>query len=177
VSPGPSHAPDLARIFDEHFAYVWASLRRLGVREADLEDQAHEVFLKVHARLDQYDPERPIRPWLFAFAFRVAADYRRLARHRVEVLGRPHVEAVDPEGPADVRMQAAQDRDLLVAALETLELDRRAVLILHEVDEVPVPAVAHALGIPVGTAYSRLRLGRQDLAAALKRLRKQRGDP
>jgi RNA polymerase sigma-70 factor (ECF subfamily) len=176
VSTGPPSAPDLARLFDEHFAYVWASLRRLNVRDADLEDQAHEVFLKVHARLAEYDPTRPIRPWLFAFAFRVASDYRRLARHRIEVLGSSAVEAVDPEGQADARIQAAQDRALLMAALETLELERRAVLLLHEIDEVPIPGVAQALGIPVGTAYSRLRLARQELAAALKRLREKRGD-
>ncbi len=167
--------PDLAQVFEAHFAYVWGSLRRLDVREADLEDQAHEVFLKVHSHLHQYDPARPIRPWLFAFAFRVASDYRRLARHRIEVLG-AHVEAVDPERPADAGIQLAEDRALLASALDTVALERRAVLMLHELDEVPVPAIASALGIPVGTASSRLRLGREDLAAAVHRLRKQRGD-
>jgi len=152
--------PDLGHIFDEHFAYVWACLRRLDVRSADLEDQAHEVFLKVQRHLADYDPTRPIRPWLFAFVYRVASP-----------------DAVDPERPADLRIQAAEERALLLAALDTLDLERRAVVILHEIDEVPVPAIAQALGIPVGTAYSRLRLGREDLAAALKRLRKQRGDP
>jgi RNA polymerase sigma-70 factor (ECF subfamily) len=175
VSLGPSPTQDLGQIFDEHFAYVWACLRRLDVRDADLEDQAHEVFLKVHSRLADYDPTRPIRPWLFAFIYRTASDYRRLARHRVEVLGASQ-EAVAPEQPADVAMQASEDRALLLAALDTVELERRAVLILHELDEVPVPAISHALGIPLGTAYSRLRLGREDLAIAVKRLRNRRGD-
>ena len=43
-------APDLGAIFEEHFDYLWNRLRRLGVREADLEDLVHEVFIKVHAR-------------------------------------------------------------------------------------------------------------------------------
>ena len=47
---------------------------------------------------------------------------------------------------------------------------------MHDVDEVPIPAVAAALGIPVGTAYSRLRMAREDLAAAVTRARKKRGD-
>lgn len=173
---GPTPTPDFGSIFEEQLTYVWGSLRRLGVRHADLEDQAHEVFLRVHARLKDYDTARPIRPWLFAFVFRVASDYRRLALHRVEVLG-ASPEAVDPERPADLRIQAAEDRALLLAALDAVEIDRRAVLILHDIDEVPVPAIAEALGIPVGTAYSRLRLGREELATALRRLRKQRGDP
>jgi RNA polymerase sigma-70 factor (ECF subfamily) len=173
VSLGPSPSPDFDEVFDEHFAYVWASLRRLDVRDADLEDQAHEVFLKVHSHLRDYDPQRPIRPWLFAFAFRVASDYRRLSRHRVEVLG-AQSEAVDQARPADDGIEAAEERALLAAALDTLDLDRRAVLLLHEIDEVPVPAVAQALGIPLGTAYSRLRFAREDLAAALNRLRRKR---
>ena len=175
MTRAPSLAPELGRIFDEQFAYVWGTLRRLDVREADLEDQAHEVFMRVHARLAEYDPSRPIRPWLFAFAYRVASDYRRLARHRIEVLGAVP-ETADPGLPADAAIQAAQDRALVTAALDSVEIERRAVLMLHEIDEVPVPQIAQALGIPVGTAYSRLRLARQELAAALARLRKQRGD-
>ncbi|HZU81764.1 MAG TPA: sigma-70 family RNA polymerase sigma factor [Polyangiaceae bacterium] len=175
MSPRPSPPePDLRAIFDEHFDYVWITLRRLGVREADLEDLAHEVFLKVHARLADYDAARPMRPWLFGFAYRVAADHRRLARHRVEVLGAP-AEALDPVMSADQRIEADQDRELVEAALEGIRMDRRAVLLLHEVDEVPVPAIARELGIPVNTAYSRLRLARGDLAAAYKRLCKARG--
>ena len=168
-------APDLGAIFDEHFDYVWVVLRHLGVPEADLEDVVHEVFLKVHGRLADYDPERPMKPWLFGFAYRVAFGRGRLARNRIELLGVP-VEAVDPVSAADDQVAASQDRALLEAALETVEPDRRTVLLLHDVDEVPVPAIAGELGIPVNTAYSRLRLARANLAAAMTRLRK-RGAP
>jgi RNA polymerase sigma-70 factor (ECF subfamily) len=174
VALGASAAPpDLGAIFEEHFDYLWNRLRRLGVREADLEDLVHEVFIKVHAHLTEYDPSRPIRPWLFGFAFRVAADHRRLARHRVEVLG-SSAEPIDASRPADARMEADEERALVDAALEHVELDRRAVLLLHDIDEVPVPAIAQELGIPVPTAYSRLRLAREELTAAVTRLRKAR---
>ena len=166
-------APDLGAIFEEHFDYVWNRLRRLGVHDADLEDLVHDVFIKVHARLTDYDPSRPIRPWLFGFAFRVAADHRRLARHRVELIGSSR-EQVDPQPAADVRIEGDEERALVEAALERVELDRRAVLIMHDIDEVPVPAIARELGIPVPTAYSRLRLAREDFASAATRLRKAR---
>lgn len=167
--------PSMGAIFDEYFDYVWNSLRRLGVYESDLEDLSHEVFLRVHARLADYDPSRPIRPWLFGFAYRIAADHRRLARHRHEVFGAP-VEAVDPIKPADEHIAAAEERALVEAALASLDFDRRAVLVLHDVEEVPVPAIAADLGIPLNTAYSRLRLAREDLAAAVKRLRGRNRD-
>jgi RNA polymerase sigma-70 factor (ECF subfamily) len=168
-------APELGAIFDEHFDYVWSVLRHLGIAEADLEDVVHEVFLKVHGRLGDYDPERPMRPWLFGFAYRVAYGHRRLARHRVELLGVP-VEAVDSLPAADDRIAAHEDAALVETALAALEPERRAVLLLHDVDDIPIPALARELGIPVNTAYSRLRLARADLAAAISRLRK-RGTP
>jgi RNA polymerase sigma-70 factor (ECF subfamily) len=58
-----------------------------------------------------------------------------------------------------------------------VDVDRRAVLILHDLDEVHVPEIAQALGIPLNTAYSRLRLARAEFAAAAKRIRKTRGGP
>lgn len=174
VTPRASPANlDLSAIFAEHFDYVWHTLQRLGVRDADLEDFSHEVFLKVHARLESYDPSRPLRPWLFGFAYRVAADYRRLARHRVEVIG-ASVEAIDPVRPADQRIEDAEERGLVLAALATIDLGRRAVLLMHDADEIPIPEVARELGIPVNTAYSRLRIGRDELSSAIKILRRRR---
>ena len=55
-------------MFDGELRYVWNSLRYLGVRPDDLADVAHEVFLQVIRHLDEYDADRPVRPWLFAFA-------------------------------------------------------------------------------------------------------------
>ena len=151
---------------------MWSVLRHLGIATADLEDVVHEVFLRVHGRLGDYDPERPLRPWLFGFAYRVAAGHRRLARNRLELLG-VAVEAVDSLPAADDRIAALEDRALVEAALDTVEPDRRTVLLLHDVDEIPVPAIARELGIPVNTAYSRLRLARAEFAAAIGRLRRK----
>jgi RNA polymerase sigma-70 factor (ECF subfamily) len=176
LRPESPQPPDLGAMFDEHFDYVWDTLRRLGVRTSDLEDQVHEVFLRVGRRLRDYDTRRPVKPWLFGFAFRVASDHRRLAQHRVEVLG-TEVEAVAPAQSALEGMEAHEEREIVDRALDTVDLDRRAVLVMHDVDDVPIPTVAQALGIPVGTAYSRLRMAREDLATAVTRLRRRRREP
>lgn len=165
--------PDLSAIFDDHFDFVWSTLQRLGVRHADLEDLAHEVFLKVHARLDDYDPSRPIRPWLFGFAYRVAAGHRRLVRHRVEVYGQT-VDPVDPLRLPDESAEAHEESALVRDALGAVDFDRRAVLLLHDGEDVPVPAIAEELGIPVNTAYSRLRVAREEFGAAVRLLRTRR---
>jgi RNA polymerase sigma-70 factor (ECF subfamily) len=167
-------APDLSAVFDEHFDYIWATLRRLGVRDADREDLVHEVFLKVHARLHDYDASRPLRPWLFGFAYRVAVHYHRLARHRIEVPGRPDDTAA-ASVPADEAIAALEERQLLLSALHAIDFEHRVVLVMHDIDEVPTTAIARVLEIPLNTVYSRLRVGRKQLANAVTKLGIARG--
>jgi RNA polymerase sigma-70 factor (ECF subfamily) len=161
-------------VFAREFDYVWTSLRRLGVHDRELEDVAQEVFVQVHRRFDAYDPARPLRPWLFAFAFRCASDWRRLARHRVEVLGE-HPEPPASKPDALDLLGRAEDVDLVMRALEEVELERRAVFILYELDESPMKEIAELLGIPLFTAYSRLRLARDEFTGAVRRLRPSGG--
>jgi RNA polymerase sigma-70 factor, ECF subfamily len=160
-------------LFESEFAYVWTALRRLGVPPRDLEDVTHDVLVEVYKSLDRYDPTRPLRPWLFAFAFRVASDYRRLARHRMELLDVEHAEAVSLGAPADEAIATREARTLISRALESVDLDRRAVFILRELEEQPMAEIAEALSIPLHTAYSRLRVAREEFEAAVRRL--QRG--
>jgi RNA polymerase sigma-70 factor (ECF subfamily) len=159
--------------FEEHFDYVYRSLRRLGVQERDLEDITHDVFLRVHAALPTFDRSRPPKPWLFAFAFRFASDYRRLGRHQAVPTADLDLAREEPGagGEAEAAYLDAEKRALLARALAEVDLDQRAVLVLHALDDVAVPEIATSLGIPLNTAYSRLRLGREALTAALKRLR------
>jgi RNA polymerase sigma-70 factor (ECF subfamily) len=165
---------DAGAWFEAHFDYVWHTLRRLGVRPADLEDVAHDVFLLVHRHADRYDRGRPVKPWLFGFAFRIASDYRHKAAHRREAPASTSdpLEATEPAPSALDRLVQREEIALAHAALETLDLDRRAVFILHELDGCPVPEVAAALASPINTAYSRLRAARQKFAASVRRLRK-----
>jgi RNA polymerase sigma-70 factor (ECF subfamily) len=166
----------LADLFDAQEAYVVRALRRLGVGEADVEDQAHEVFLLVHKKLDELDEDRPVRPWLFAFCFRVAANHRRKVRRAPIGASPPTHEAVDPSPRSDERLEIEEDRRLVLAALDVLDLDRRAVFVMHCLDEVPIPEVAATLGIPLGTAYTRLRASKKLFIDEVRRLGRSEGD-
>jgi RNA polymerase sigma-70 factor (ECF subfamily) len=167
-------AARFAAIFDAELPYVWTSLRRLGVAPRDLEDVAHELFVQVLKRLPSSDTTRPMRPWLFAFAVRFAADYRRLARHKTALLGDAEPAGVSPS--AEGRMIQAERERLVLRALEHIDPERRAVFVLHELDEVPMSEIAHALDLPVNTGYSRLRVAREEFVAAVRRLTQREGD-
>ena len=168
---------ELASIYRAHADYVWHSARRLGVHDRDLEDVVHEVFLVVHRRLADYDRNRPVRPWLFGIAFRVASDYRRAPARRVE-LADSDVRKRVPDAaatPADhaLRREAAA---LVQRALAQVDDDARAVFVLVELDGVPVTEAAALLEIPVNTAYTRLRRARLAVTAVIRGEAKGGGD-
>jgi len=163
-------AARFSRLFDEHYDFVHHSLRRLGVHARDLEDLAHDTFVKVFENLHRYDEARPARPWLFAFAFRLASDYRRLARHRTELGADPETMTGAAPNAEEVAVQREGAR-LAEAALLEIPLDQRAVFVLYELDETPMKTIAETLEIPVNTAYSRLRLAREAFAKAATRLK------
>ncbi|MEM9861773.1 MAG: RNA polymerase sigma factor [Myxococcota bacterium] len=154
-------------MFEDHAAYVYHSLRRLGVRPSDLEDLTQEVFLQVYRKFDSYDPTRPTKPWLFAFAARVAANHRRLSKHEHEVVTDDAPVIVLKQTPED-RAEYADVRNKIATTLDGLSDEVRQAFVLHDVDGLAGPEIADALAIPVNTVYSRVRLAREALARALR---------
>lgn len=172
-----SEAGAFRAIFDANASYVVHTLRRLGVRPRDLDEATHDTFLVVHRRLAEWDRARPIRPWIGGIAYRVASDYRRRTQRRPEApLDDPEALA-DPRPRADVELEARERREMLAEALEAVPLERRVVLVMHDVDGTAMSEIADALGIPANTGYSRLRTARAELAAAYKRARLRQGQP
>ena len=156
-------------LFEAELQYVWNTLRYLGVREADVRDVAHDVFVTVFQRFDECDPSQPLRPWLFVIAYHAASNYRRLARHRREVQT-DALERADEGQNVEELMDSRRQIALLLQALEGMAMEKRAVLVMHDMDGVAVPQIAEALSIPLNTAYSRLRLARRELENKLRSL-------
>ena len=170
LSPNVDGAtPSFHEIFRGEAGYVGVSLRRLGIRERDLEDLVHDVFVVVHRQLDQYDPTRPIRPWLFGIAMRVALGYRRRAGHQLEIV-RSAPDAVDGTPLPDEQLDAHKTREVVLRGLEEVPPDQRAVFVMHDIDGHAMPEIVHALEIPLNTGYSRLRAARAEFGAAVRRI-------
>jgi RNA polymerase sigma-70 factor (ECF subfamily) len=85
------------------------------------------------------------------------------------------LEAPDSSPGADVLLEADERRRFLHAAIAQLDDERRAVLVLYDLDGVAMKDIADALSIPLFTAYSRLRAAREDLAAHVHRMRLRQG--
>src|SRR2546430_13432185 len=85
-------AQRLRDIFEQHAAFVWRTLRNLGVASADLEDATQEVFVVVHGRLATYKERDKMRSWLYAICIRVSQRQRRRYARRRERLDVPQPE-------------------------------------------------------------------------------------
>jgi RNA polymerase sigma-70 factor (ECF subfamily) len=72
-------------VYQEHFRFVWRSLRRLGVRESDVADAVQDVFVVVHRKIADFEGRSKVTTWLFGICLRVARDRRRLAHVRHDV--------------------------------------------------------------------------------------------
>jgi RNA polymerase sigma-70 factor (ECF subfamily) len=158
-------------MYEAHVDFVWRNLRRLGVAEADSEDRTQEVFVVAHRRFAEFvDRGHGPRAWLFQIVLRVASDARRHSRRHPEVpdggvaIDRASVEAQQTD--AIDRREALSRLD---AALASIEFGRRAVLVLHEIEEMTAREIGQVLDIPLNTVYSRLRVGRTELEQALAR--------
>ncbi len=159
-------------VYDAHVSFVWRNLRRLGVVDRDVEDKCQEVFVVAHRRWTEFsDRGHGPRAWLFQIVLRVASDARRhRRRHPVDPDGGIAQERQSVDAPQAALVARKQALDLLDRALGTIEMSRRAVLVLHEIEQMTAPEIARTLEIPLNTVYSRLRVARLELDAELARL-------
>jgi RNA polymerase sigma factor (sigma-70 family) len=126
---------------------------RLMVRDPELaRDAVQDALIRAWRDLPGLrDPDR-FDAWLHRLLAHACLDLiRRRRRRAIEV----ELTNLDTEGGGDPALELA-DRELLGEALARLEPEWRAIVVLHYLLGMPLPDVAASLGIPLGTAKSRL---------------------
>jgi RNA polymerase sigma-70 factor (ECF subfamily) len=155
----PEEKSRLTQAIDREFALVWRSLRRFGVPESMADDAAQHVFLTFAERLADVTLEKE-RSFLLAVSVRVAANFRRSLGRSREVPTEGLELVLGSETTPEQLLQHKQSRELLDVALASLPLDQRVVFVLFELEGFSLPEIAKSIGIPLGTATSRLRRAR-----------------
>ncbi len=173
---GLEQPPSFAQVYEQYFSFVWRSARRLGAPDAVVDDVVQEIFVVVHRRLRAFERRSSMKTWLFGIVLNVVRAHRRTLRAK-----HPHMLSADrvvdlesladrASGPQEVAMRAEATR-LVDRFLEDLDDDKRAVFVLAELEQMSAPEIADALDTPLNTVYSRLRLAREEFAAAAARYR------
>ena len=168
-----AHPPlDLAGLFREHSRGLAGAVRGVLGARADVQEVLQEAFLKAWRALD--GGSQPVDPtaWVFVLTMNLARDQLRRERrrgphHELNEVDEVRLQAREPE-PA----QRIEGREAVAAArnaIHTLADAEKEVFLLRASGDLSFAAVADALGIPVGTAKSRMR-------AALRNLRDRLAD-
>lgn len=155
-------------VYVQNASFLWRALQRVGVPEGDLDDCLQEVLLVVHRRLNSFDPARAkLTTWLFGICLRVARRHRRRSQSRAKVGEGRAPEPVTPHSPED-ELDRAELRGIVARALDALDTDKRATLVLFEVEGMKTEAIAELMGVPIGTVHSRLHAARKQLLRKLR---------
>lgn len=171
ATPAIDREQRFTAMFEEHHDGIWRALRRLGVRDAQVDDATQQVFLVASRRLDDIRAGGE-RHYLYGVALRVASEHRRRdPAHRLVGAEDALDSVVDPTSAADEQLIAAQERAILDRVLAAMPEDLRQVIVLVELEEMTVSDVASILDLPFGTAASRLRRARESFSDNARRVR------
>jgi RNA polymerase sigma-70 factor (ECF subfamily) len=153
-----AYAELVAGIADRFLAVACRILRDLDLAE----DATQQALLAIWRDVPQLrDPAR-FDAWSHRLLVRACYAEGRKQRRWT-----PNLRLLPADEPMSDGLDAVVDRDQLERAFRRLSLEHRAVLVLHHYLDLPLDRVAEMIGIPVGTAYSRLHYAMRGMRAAL----------
>lgn len=164
----PSSPPEVAaqvsarmqQLVADYLDFVWRSLRRLGVAEADCDDGCQRVWVILARKVGLIEAQKT-RSFVFSVVVRVASEMRRANDRRQLRQVELHELELEPTGvDAEGLLEQKRHRELLDQVLSELSWDLRTVFVMFELEDMSSPEIAEALGIRRGTVASRLRLAR-----------------
>lgn len=171
VSPAPTFKLNpaderrLRQLVLDHFDFVWRTLQRVGVVEADLHDASQAVFSIVAAKISLISNGSE-KSFIFGTSLRVASHARR-SRHRKRE--EPLEEAaglLDTAPNPEEALEHHQALQKLAEILDGMEEPMRAVFILFELEQLSMAEIASLEQVPMGTVASRLRRAREHFKLA-----------
>ena len=147
----------------EAFGPMYGAAKLIIRDQHRAEDAVQDALLLAWRRIATIRDPDAWDAWLYRLTVR--ACYRLARAPGARDLGPVGVEAVVQRSPEPDFTQSVADRDRLMTALSALPLDQRAVIVLHFYLDLPLVHAAAVLGVPVGTAKSRLHRGLDALRA------------
>ena len=165
--PDEAAAVRLSDLFDRHQARLFRLARRLASSHDDARDLVQETFLRVAARRNGVpDDVQSEEAWLVRVLINVARNEWRKRRGRL-ALEAVHLDETTPPSPGSPEA-AAMARQAVWRALTQLPPRRRAMIVLYELEGIPVARIAQLLGVSAVTVRWNLAYGRRQLARLIE---------
>jgi RNA polymerase sigma-70 factor (ECF subfamily) len=154
----------------DNLRFIWRLLRRLGLAPSDADDATQRVFVAAVRHIERIHPGSE-RAFLFRTAVRIAHKVHASSKRRREAEAADALDAVADSAPSPEELSDRhRARQLLDQVLELMPLELRTAFILFELERLTTTEVAEVLGIPRGTAASRLRRARADFNERVHRI-------
>lgn len=156
------------QLIDEHYAFIWRLLARLGIRADDVDDATQQVFMVLLTRERLAIKPGSERAFLFGIAVRVAREQRRRNKKAENHSDVDFDSMAHPGLDLEALTDQQRARELLDRLVQSIPEELRMIFILFEIEGLPAIEVAALLDIPAGTVASRLRRARQHFREAMK---------
>jgi RNA polymerase sigma-70 factor (ECF subfamily) len=156
-------------LVEAHYDLVWRTLRNLGLDDATAEDGAQQVMCVLARRIDEIAPGVE-KTFVLATALRVAATLRRTAKRRPESTYEDIDSLLASTPSSEELLDQWRAREVLQRVLDAMPIELRMVFVLFEIEELTTREIAGVVGIPHGTAVSRLRRAREAFEAIVRRM-------
>jgi RNA polymerase sigma-70 factor (ECF subfamily) len=154
-------------LYDRHAPTVYRFLSALGVPPTEREDACQDVFVAIYRSLGRFRGEARLSTWIYRIAARGAG--RAVQRRRLQSLISTLLMREPPPPPADDPSERTARLQLLDDLIGRLSPKKRLVLVLFEIEELPVEEIAKIAGCPENTVWSRLHHARAEMAEMAKR--------
>lgn len=154
----------LGELYDRYHESIGRFVARATGGAEDVDDLVHATFLAAAKSAARYDGRSSCRPWLIGIAAQLLRRRRQTFGRLVAVLSSlrgTRASAVDPR-------PALQARSDVERALVRISEAKRITLLMAEVEGLTCPEIAAALGVPIGTVWTRLHAARRELRHMLE---------
>lgn len=158
-------------LYERYAALVFRFLAALGVRDPEREDACQDVFLAVYRSLPSFRGEAQLSTWIYRITARTTGKLIQKRKLRTALAATLTQEP--PPSLSDPTEQTARTL-LLDRMLDKLNPKKRLVLVLFELEGVPVEEIARIADCPTNTVWSRLHHARLDLTKMAAREEKRR---
>jgi RNA polymerase sigma-70 factor (ECF subfamily) len=158
----------LGGLYDRHRQLVYrTALAITGDTEASA-DLLHDTFLRLYRFSHRIDPTRPIEPWLYRMAANMAYTWVKRRGRWYQAL-HEMADRLSREYPTSPAQQVEKNEAWteIRGALQAISPEKRVVVVLYYLNDLPISEIAEILDLPLGTVKSRLHYGRQALKKQL----------
>ncbi len=165
-------APSISAPFEDFYREIFVYALSLVHDRAEAEDVAEETFLRAYRRLDPLPDSGSLMAWLYGIATRICLD--RTGKQACRMAEKPEagLDELEAAGRGLPSLQRIAGQNIKSGCtqsyLEGLPAGYRAVILLHDLDELTGPEIAETLNVSLATVNIRLHQAHHNLQAQLE---------